>query len=92
MMSLALQDGDILRENYKFLVKEEKLEKILEKEKILKEFGEINKLIRNKDNVTSDNYYDNMLKYCIIDTAFELIYKENLYGKNGNPSKQGSRT
>ena len=32
-----------------------------------------------------------MLNDCIIDTAIELIYKERLYGKNGNPLKWSSR-
>ena len=92
MISLALQDGEMLKENYKCQVKEQSIEKIIDKEKILKKFSVINKNIRNKDNVTSDNFYDNMLNDCIIDTAIELIYKERLYGKNGNPLKWSSRT
>ena len=91
MISLALQDGEMLRENYKCLVNEESIEKIIDKEKILAKFSPINKYIRNKDNVTSDNFYDNMLNDCIVDTAIELIYKERLYGKNGNPLKWSSR-
>ena len=91
MMSLALQDSDMLRDNYRCLVKEESIEKIIDKEKILKQFSPINKNIRNKDNVVSDNFYDNILNDCIIDTAIELIYKERFYGKNGNPFKWSSR-
>ena len=64
----------------------------MDKPKILKQFSVINKKIRNKDNLTSDDFYDNMLNDCIIDTAIELIYKERLYGNNGNPLKWSSRT
>ena len=91
MMSLVLQDTDLLKDNYRCPVSEESIEKIIDKEKILKQFSSINKNIRNKDNVASDNFYDNMLNDCIIDTAIELIYKERLYGKNGNPFKWSTR-
>ena len=92
MISLALKNRDMLRDNFKCLVKEESIENIIDKEKILKEFSVINKKIRNKDNLTSDDFYDNMLNDCIIDTAIELMYKERLYGSNGNPLKWSSRT
>ena len=92
MTSLALQDTDMMKDNYKCSVKEESIEKIINKEQILNKFSVINKNIRNKDNVASDNFYDNMLNDCIIDTAIELIYKERLYGKNGEPFKWSSRT
>ena len=92
MISLALKNRDMLRDNYKCLIKEESIENILDKPKILKQFSIINKRIRNKDNLTSDDFYDNMLNDCIIDTAIELIYKERLYGNNGNPLKWSSRT
>ena len=92
MISLALQDGDMLKENYKCDTNDLSIDKIIDKEKILKKFCSINKNIRNKDNVTSDNFYDNMLNDCIIETAVELIEKERLYGKNGNPLKWSSRT
>ena len=92
MTSLALQDTDMMKDNYKCPVKEKSLEAIIDKEKLLKKFSVINKNIRNKDNVTSDNFYDNMLNDCIIDTAIELMYRERLYGKNGDPFKWSSRT
>ena len=62
------------------------------KEKILKQFSIINKQIRNTDNLASDDFYDNMLNDCIIDTAIELIYRERKYGTNGTPLKWSSRT
>ena len=92
MISLALKNRDMLRDNYKCLIKEESIENILDKPKILKQFSIINKRIRNKDNLTSDDFYDNMLNDCIIETAIELIEKERLYGKIGNPLKCSSRT
>ena len=91
MISLALKNGEMLHDNFKYLEKEHALEDILNKEKILKQFSIINKKIRNKDNLTSDDFYDNMLNDCIIDTAIELMYKERHYGKNGNPLKWSSR-
>jgi len=92
MTSLALQDTDMMKDNYKCPVKEESIESIIDKDKLLKKFSVINKNIRNKDNVTSDNFYDNMLNDCIIDTTIELMYRERLYGKNGDPFKWSSRT
>ena len=92
MTSLALQDTDMMKDNYKCIVKEESIESIMDKEKLLKKFSVINKNIRSKDNVTSDDFYDNMLNDCIIDTAIELMYRERLYGKNGDPFKWSSRT
>ena len=92
MISLALKNRDMLHDNFKCLVKEETIENIIDKEKILKQFSLINKQIRNTDNLTSDDFYDNMLNDCIIDTAIELIYKERKYGTSGTPLKWSSRT
>ena len=91
MISLALQDADLLRDNYKNTNKLISISKILDKQKILKTFEPINKKIRNNDNVTSDNFYDKMLNDCIIETAIEIINKERLYGKNGEPLEWSSR-
>ena len=92
MMSLALQDAELLRDNYKTTKGLVNIAQILEKDKILKKFETINKKIRNIDNITSDNFYDKMLNDCIIETAIEIINKERLYGKNGEPLKWSSRT
>jgi len=92
MVSLALQDTDMLKKNYKCMSNVESIEQIIDKENILKKFSVINKKIRNKDNVISDNFYDNILNECIIDTTIELINKERIYGKNGIPLKWSSRT
>ena len=92
MISLALQDAELLRENYKSIDKLKSITKILDKDKLLKNFEPINKKIRNNDNVTSDNFYDKILNDCIIETAIEIINKERLYGKNGEPLKWSSRT
>ena len=92
MMSLALQDAELLRDNYKTTKNLMSIAKILDKDKILKNFEPINKKIRNIDNLTSDNFYDKMLNDCIVETAIEIINKERLYGKNGEPLKWSSRT
>ena len=42
MISLALKNRDMLRDNYKCLIKEESIENILDKPKILKQFSIIN--------------------------------------------------
>ena len=92
MISLMLQDAQMLRNNYKKICYKENLEKIIDKKEILKNFSSINRKIRQEDNITSDNYYDNMLNECVLETAIELIEKERFYGDNGEPLKWSSRT
>ena len=92
MISLALQDADMLKDNYKRLNLKKEISNIINKEKILKEFEPINIKIRHEDNITSDNFYDNMLNNCLIDTAIELINKERLYNESGDPLPWSSRT
>ena len=92
MISLVLQDAQMLRSNYKKLCYKENLEKIIDKKEMLKNFSSINRKIRQDDNITSDNYYDNMLNECVLETAIELIEKERFYGDNGEPLKWSSRT
>ena len=92
MMSLSLQDADMLRDNYKCNLMSENIRNIIDKEKILKKFEPINRHIRSQDNLASDNFYDNMLNECLVDTAIELINKERLYGENGDPLEWSSRT
>ena len=92
MMSLCLQDADMLRDNYKCTEMKESIRNIIDKEEILKRFEPVNRLIRTKDKLTSDNFYDNMLNDCLIDTTIELINKERLYGENGDPLDWSSRT
>ena len=91
MISLVLQDAELLRDNYKNTHNLKSITKILDKDKILKSFEPINKQIRNNDNVTSDNFYDKMLNDCIVETAIEIINRERLYGKNGEPLQWSSR-
>ena len=92
MISLVLQDAQMLRNNYRKITYKESLEKILDQKEILKNFAQINKKIRQDDNITTDNYYDNMLNECILETALELIEKERYYGETGNPLKWSYRT
>ena len=92
MISLVLQDAQMLRNNYRRITCKESLEKILDKKEILKTFAKFNKQIRQEDNITTDNYYDNMLNECILETTLELIEKERYYGETGNPLKWSNRT
>ena len=92
MISLVLQDAQMLRSNYKKINYKEPLDKIIDKKEILKNFSSINKKIRQEDNITSDNYYDNMMNECVLETALELIERERFYGENGEPLKWSSRT
>ena len=85
MISLSLNDKKMLKENFKLKIFKENLEDIINKEDILKKFDEINKQIRIKDNISSDNYYDKMINECIIDTAIELINKERIHFRKGEP-------
>ena len=55
MVSLILQDADLLRENYKRLYLKKEISKIINKEKILKEFEPINKKIRESNNINFNN-------------------------------------
>ena len=91
MISLVLQDAQMLRNNYRRITCKESLEQILDKKEILKNFAKLNKKIRQDDNITTDNYYDNMLNECVLETALELIEKERYYGETGNPLKWSNR-
>ena len=92
MMSLVLQDAELLKNNYKTTKDLVSISQILDKDKILETFEPINKKIRNNNNSINDNFYDKLLNECIVETAIEIINKERLYGKNGDPLKWSSRT
>ena len=61
-------------------------------EKVLTDFESINKEIRNKDNIVTDNYYDKILNKCVYDTSNELIEKYRQYGIIGQPLSWSIRT
>ena len=92
MVALELQNGEMIRDNYKRYMIKEEISDIIDKEKILKRIEPFNKEIRNKDNISDDNYYDKMLNECIIDAAIEIIKKERLYGEDGEPLPWSGRT
>ena len=92
MVALELQNGEMIRDNYKKNFNKEEIKDIIDKEKILKKIEPINKEIRNNDNIFDDNYYDKMLNECIIDTAIEIIKNERKYGEDGDPLPWGGRT
>jgi hypothetical protein len=105
MMSLILQDADMLRDNFKVQKYDESIADIIDKEKLLKQFEPINIKIRenwqnkeNKKNQKANELMDDYLKYdqymnkCLLDCAIELINCERKYGENGNPLIWSSRT
>ena len=107
MMSLILQDADMLRNNFKCQNNEETISDIINKENLLKKFEPINKKIRNfwkirenKDNKSKksempsyDEYiaFDENMNKCLIECCIELINCERKYGENGNPLIWSSR-
>ena len=105
MISLILQDPDMLKDNFKIQTYNESIADIIDKEGLLKQFEPINIKLRNqwqknenkKDNKTSElntEYlkYDFYMNKCLIDCAIELINCERKYGENGNPLIWSSRT
>ena len=107
MMSLILQDADMLRNNFKCQNNEETISNIIDRENILQKFEPINKKIRNlwKIKETKDKkdknkeipdyeeylLYDDNLNRCLVDCCIELINCERKYGENGNPLIWSSR-
>ena len=91
-MALELQNGNMLKEYYKHDKNTKSIKDIMNKPKILEKFSKINKIIRKKDNVIDDDYYDHMLNECLIDSAIEIIEKERIYGNNGEPLPWSNRT
>ena len=107
MMSLILQDADMLRNNFKCQNNGETISDIIDKENLLKKFEPINKKIRNiwkirenKDNKIKkieaplyDEYinFDENMNRCLIECCIELINCERKYGENGNPLIWSSR-
>ena len=63
----------------------------LNKEKILNDLKPIDEKIRKENNNNDLIEYDNILNECMIDAANELIEKERMYGKIGEPLKWSIR-
>ena len=61
-------------------------------ENILNDFDNIDKEIRNNDNIITDNFYDKILNKCVYDTSNELIEKQRKYGIIGEPLSWSIRT
>ena len=92
IVGLELQNGKMIKDSYKQITFKEEINDIIDKKHLLKKIENINKEIRNKDNIFDDNYYDKILNECIIDTCIELIKKERIYSNDGEPLPYCSRT
>ena len=92
IVGLELQNGKLIKDNYKQITYKEDIKDIIDKKNLLKKIENINKEIRNKDNIFDDNYYDKILNECIIDTCIELIKKERSYSNDGEPLPYAGRT
>ena len=105
MISLILQDADMLRDNFKIQEYNETIADIIDKENLLKKFEPINIKIRehwqkrelkkgsSKSNQLIDNnlQYDQYMNKCLVECAIELINCERKYGENGDPLIWSSR-
>ena len=105
MVSLILQDAEMLKDNFKIPNYNESISDIINKEDLLKQFEPINLKIRNQlekyknkknnkiNELTENNLqYDQYMNKCLIDCAIELLNNERKYGENGNPLIWSSRT
>ena len=104
MISLILQDADMLRDNFKIQEYEESITNIIDKENLLKKFEPINikirehwqkkeqkKGVKSNESIENNLQYDQYMNKCLIDCAIELINCERKYGENGNPLIWSSR-
>ena len=85
VLALQLKSNEKLKKNYRILKVKEELKDILDREKILKNFGRLNIKIRKKYNQKNFEFYDIFQNLNIVDTAIELINKERIYGEIGEP-------
>lgn len=72
-------DPNIISKSYKTLDSSKLVQKnpqIFDKTKLLTSFEKTNKVLRENDNVLTDNYYDNIINECVLDAAAEIMEKE----------------
>ena len=56
VIGLELQNGKMIKDSYKRIIFKEEISDIIDKKSLLKKLENINKEIRNKDNIFDDNY------------------------------------
>ena len=100
MISLILQDAEMLRDNFKIQKHEGSISDIINRDELLQKFEPINIKLREKWNLKNkknekDNIngikYDQYMNKAIIDCCIEVINCERKYGENGNPLIWSSR-
>lgn len=88
-LGLLTNDVDKVLHNYKIVSKPTPN---LNKNKILSNFKDTNKQIRETDNILTDNYYDNILNDCLVDASNELLENERYYNGITEPLPWSNRT
>jgi hypothetical protein len=78
ILGLSLRDRNRLKQSYKYLEKPDNAKNFVNKKSLLENFENVNKIIREDDNIITDNYYDNILNECLVDAANEILEKERL--------------
>ena len=94
MISLALQDADMLRNNYKKITITKEISNIIDGEKIIKNFIPIYRSFKSyekKHIKKEEEIYHFYLNECLLDTTIELLNKERFYGESGVPLPWSNR-
>ncbi len=92
MNRIMLKDEKIISDPDSIYINKDNMNKtFLNKEQILKEFEPINREIREENDNEINVSYDNILNECVIDATNDLLEKERIYGKIGEPIKWSLR-
>jgi hypothetical protein len=92
LQAITYRDYKLLKQSHKILSDSLKDSAFINKKEILKNFEKLNKQIREENNITSDDYYDNILNECMVDAGNEILKKERKYGEVGEPLPWSTRT
>ena len=91
LQAITYRDYKLLKQSHRILSDSLKDSTFVNRKQILKNFEKTNKKIREEDNITSDDYYDNILNECMVDAANEILKKERKYGEVGEPLPWSTR-
>ena len=86
MISLSLENKDILKKYYKVNVSKEKISDIINKKEVFNEIKTVVKKKYKNKKMVKEVFINNILyTESIIDATYELIENERFYNKNGEP-------